>query len=100
MSNRIHVRDLPACEQDIIVNMDDEKDLKAIDNGRGVHIARVIVWKNGKRQVGWVSIGCYRGKAILQITVGKKNRTETRKNITMRPWLPKDDVADSDNSPE
>ena len=95
-TNKIHVRDLPACEQDIVVNMDNPADLKAIDNGKGVHVARILIWKGGKRQVAWFSIGCYRNKTILQITAGKKNRTETKKKITCQPWLPGDKAIPED----
>ena len=95
-TNKIHIRDLPAIEQDIVVNLDNEKDLKAIDNGKGVHVARILIWKNGKRQVAWFSIGYYRNKAILQITAGKKNRTETKKKITCQPWLPGDKAIPED----
>lgn len=96
-TNKIHIRDLPAIEQDIVVNLDNLADFKAIDNGRGVHVARILIWKGGKRQVAWFSIGCYRNKAILQITAGKKNRTETRKKITCQPWL---DAKTANDSPE
>jgi hypothetical protein len=93
---KVHVRDLPACEQDIVVNMDDEKDFKTIDSGRGINVARILIWKGGKRQVAWFGIGCYRNKAILQITAGKKNRTETKKKITCQPWLPGDKAIPED----
>jgi hypothetical protein len=94
---KIHVRDLPRSDLDIVVNMDDEKDFKTIDSGHGVQVARILIWKNGKRQVAWFSIGCYRNKAILQLTAGKKNRTETKKKIVCQPWL---DAKTANDSPE
>jgi hypothetical protein len=97
MANKIHLRDLPTYEQDIVVNLDDHMDLKAAENGR--HIARILIWKGGKRQVAWFSIGCSNGKAILQITTGRKDRGETKKKITCRPWLPGDKAIPKD-SPE
>lgn len=97
MANKIHLRDLPVCEQDIVVNLDDERDLKAAESGK--HVARVLIWKGGKRQVAWFSIGCYRGKAVLRLTAGRKDRGETKKSITCRPWLPGDKALPED-SPE
>lgn len=92
---RRHIHELPDCEDDIVINLDNEKDRKAVDNGK--NIARIIVWKNGKRQIGWVSVGYYKNNAVIELSFNTRNGN-TRKLMTTRPYLPQADTKG--DSPE
>ena len=81
MTDPIHISEVR--EQDIVIDLDNERDAKAIDNGADV--LRILIYKGGKRQVAWLHVGCHRNKAVLKLTAGKSG-TETKVKIICQPW--------------
>jgi hypothetical protein len=86
---KIHARDAKSHDLDIVINLDDDKDSRAIDSIGGLSCVRVVVWKGGKRAVGWFSVGLHGGKVVMRVTVNNGGK-EVKKDIKVRPWLDQD----------
>ena len=87
---KIHLYDLEPYDVDIVADLDQEKDAKAL--ARNNTFCRIVIWKNGKRVVAWVGITEVNGKVRLRLTVNQ-NGKEIHRDVTARPWLkiPKED---------
>lgn len=90
MINKRNIHEVPRYEQEIVVDLDSEKDVNSIDRGAsgGCILSEVTIIKNGKSIKGFFSVVMLKNKAHLEISVNGKrsNDPSTRKRIKMVPW--------------
>lgn len=84
MENKKHIHEIKPYEADIVVDKDNDQDMRAI--GSGCTFVRVLVYGNGKRGIGWVSISERNGKVVLRLTA-QKGKKEIHKDLVVTPWL-------------
>ena len=72
-----NISDMQSDNNDVIVNLDLDKDLVAIDRISGAQLVRVILIKDGKETITWIHVGMYKGHVILDIE--SKTSTDTCK---------------------
>lgn len=90
MAKRQNIRDVKAYENEIVVDLDDERDVAAIDRGfGGGHVITEISFiKGGKTVKGFFSVVTRNGKPCMEITFNAKNKTTPTKLLRMIPWRP------------
>jgi hypothetical protein len=79
------ISDFKDYDEDIFIDLDDDKDVRAINNGKTLF--RVVVKKNGKQGVGFIGVSELRGKVVLRVTAGRgKDKPESHGKVTLRTY--------------
>ena len=78
-----------------VVDFDDPETAKSMDcRAAGEEVMRIVVVKNGKRQIVWISLSNFYGGCAprIRVTAGGR-KADVNRDIALRPWLPVTKVA-------